>query len=90
MLYPLTIHDAGVAMPLAYVRHSPDIPPQAVIGGAAATGVLTAIGLAKWNKVGRIRKAVYLVRQPALQVGATLLFVYPQYLAQQCGLRTHK
>lgn len=72
------------------MRHHPEIPPQLIVGGSAATGVVTAIALARINKVGRFRKAVYLVRQPALQVGATLMFVYPQYLAQQCGLRTHK
>jgi hypothetical protein len=77
-------------MPFAYLRHSPDIPQQAIIGGAAATGVLTAIALAKRNQVGKFRKAIYLVRQPVLQVGATMLLVHPQYVAQQCGLRTHK
>ena len=56
----------------------------------ALVGKLSASAMARINKVGRFRKAVYLVRQPALQVGATLMFVYPQYLAQQCGLRTHK
>ena len=70
------------------MRHHPEIPPQLIVGGSAATGVVTAIALARKNEVGRFRKAVYLVRQPALQVGATLMVVYPQYLAQQCGLRT--
>ena len=86
----LLVPFAAVAIPFAYLRHSPDIPQQAIIGAAGATGVLTAIALAKRNKVGRFRKAIYLVRQPVLQMGVTMLLVHPQFVAQQCGLRTHK
>ena len=79
---------AEIAKPLKYVRYSPDIPPQVVLGGAAATGLLTALVMGRGK--GIIRKSIYVVRQPTLLVGATMLCVYPQQFAQQIGLRTHK
>ena len=85
---------AVVAWPLAQLRHSA-IPPQAVLGGALLTGLATATVLGKMKgkggkRPGIFRKTALFVRQPTLFVGGTLLFIYPQYFAQQLGLRTHK
>lgn len=80
--------NAEIAKPLKYVRYSPDIPPQVVLGGAAVAGLTTALYMGRGKNI--IRKSIYIVRQPTLAVGATMLCVYPQQFAQQVGLRTHK